>query len=291
MPPAPPPPTLAAALGPLDRAHAAQAVRAVFLVAAPAAAGVTAGVPAAGVAASTVAFGLLLTDGRGTAQLKTSQAVAVGVLVTIALLVGALIGGRALTALVVAVPLLFLLGLVRGLGHAAARIALALIGGLAVGMELAAGPGAAAVQLVAGAAGIAFYVLIDRIWPDHPVPDPKLQVARGAPLVAYAALLALAGAVALGVGFALGWATPVAPAVVLLMLVLAATSDAPRGAMLGVLLVAPVGLAAVVLRPDPRTTAIALAVVIGAGIFRSADHRVPLWLPTGVLLGLIALGA
>jgi len=78
---------------------------------------------------------------------------------------------------------------------------------------------------------------------------------------------------------------------VLLLLALAVTSEAPRAAALGVLVVAPIGLATIALRPDPRTTAVALALVIGAGIFRSADHRVPLWLPTGVLLGLIALGA
>jgi hypothetical protein len=74
------------------------------------------------------------------------------------------------------------------------------------------------------------------------------------------------------------------------MLATAATIEEPRGALLGVALVAPVGLVAIWLRPDPRTTAIALALVIGAGIFRSADHRVPVWLPTGVLLALIALG-
>jgi hypothetical protein len=266
--------------------HAAQAARAVFLVAAPAAAGVTAGATAAGVSAAVVAFGMLLVDGRGAAGLKPVQVAAVGVLAAIGLFVGGVAGGSLLPMLIVIAPVVFLLGLVRGLGHGAARISLAVL----LGIGLASGALSALQHLAAGLVGIAFYLLIDRIWPDHPVPDPLLQVRRDEPVVAYAALLAVAVAVALGLGVAFGLAEPVVLGAGAAFLVLAGTTSAPRAALLGVAVAAVIGAVVVLIRPDPRTIALAMAIVIAAGVFRSADHRVPLWLPAGVLYALVALG-
>jgi hypothetical protein len=270
--------------------HAAQAARAVFLVAAPAAAGVTAGATAAGVSAAVVAFGMLLVDGRGAAGLKPVQVAAVGVLAAIGLFVGGVAGGSLLPMLIVIAPVVFLLGLVRGLGHGAARISLAILLGVLLGIGLASGALSALQHLAAGLVGIAFYLLIDRIWPDHPVPDPLLQVRRDEPVVAYAALLAVAVAVALGLGVAFGLAEPVVLGAGAAFLVLAGTTSAPRAALLGVAVAAVIGAVVVLIRPDPRTIALAMAIVIAAGVFRSADHRVPLWLPAGVLYALVALG-
>lgn len=282
--------TLRGASGERWTAHALQAVRAVFLVAAPAAAGVTAGARAAGVSAAVVAFGLLLVDGRGSAALKPAQAAAVGVLIAVGLFIGGAAGGGLVSMLLVIAPVVFLLGLLRGLGHAAARISLAVLLGVLLGAGLASGALSALQHLGAGLIGIVFYLLIDRIWADHPVPDPQLQVARGEPVVSYAVLLAVATAVSLGLGFAIGLHEPVMLAVGAAFLVLAGTTTAPKGALAGVAIATAIGIAVVALRPDPRTVAIAMAVVIAAGVFRSADHRVPLWLPAGVLYALIALG-
>lgn len=282
--------TLRAAAGDRWTTHALQAVRAVFLVAAPAAAGVTAGARAAGVSAAVVAFGLLLADGRGAAGLKPAQTIAVGVLIAVGLFVGGIAGGGLLPMLLIVVPAIFLLGLLRGLGHAAARIALAVLLGVLLGVGLASGALSALQHLGAGLIGIVFYLLIDRIWPDHPVPDPQLQVDRADPVASFAALLAVAVAVTLGLGFVIGIDEPVMLGIGAAFLILAGTTAAPKGALAGVAIATAIGVAVVVMRPDPRTTALAMAIVIAAGVFRSADHRVPLWLPAGVLYALVALG-